>query len=276
MARTVTIQLVRDRYSTLIGIDPASVIDDDATAFLQYVNRNLRKIWSRGEWTFATRSIPSLPDSNRFVDLSSNTEISEVLRVNDAFPYTSNTAVILDHIPVRDSVKDGVYIPDSSEATAIAVTSITRVTTTATVTTTAAHNYATNDFVVIAGAVETDYNGTFEITVLTTTTFTYTVAGSPTTPATGTITSTKATAFLFSRIRESVFTLLTETVDFELQDYLAHACAADWFRAEGQSGKAKLTEDEANVLLDDELYRLEKDQKHQPPTIIGQRKIGVK
>ncbi len=69
-----------------------------------------------------------------------------------------------------------------------AVTSITRSSTTATVTTTIDHGYATGDSVVVSGATQTDYNGTFVITVLTDTTFTYEVENSPVTPATGTIT----------------------------------------------------------------------------------------
>ena len=68
------------------------------------------------------------------------------------------------------------------------VTSITRVGQVATVTTAAAHGYTSGDLVIHADAVETEYNIEAEITVLTTTTYTYVVAGSPTTPATGTIT----------------------------------------------------------------------------------------
>lgn len=74
-----------------------------------------------------------------------------------------------------------------------AVTSITRVGTTATVTTTASHGMATGDLMVIAGAVETDYNIEAEITVTGASTYTYQVAGSPATPATGTITFDKGT-----------------------------------------------------------------------------------
>lgn len=68
------------------------------------------------------------------------------------------------------------------------VTSITRSSTTATVTTSIDHGYTTGDSVVIAGATQTDYNGVFAITVTGDTTFTYAVANSPATPATGTIT----------------------------------------------------------------------------------------
>ncbi len=72
------------------------------------------------------------------------------------------------------------------------VSSITRSGTTATVTTATAHGLATGDVALIAGAVETAYNGEFVITRTSATTFTYDVAGSPSTPATGTITSKRA------------------------------------------------------------------------------------
>lgn len=71
----------------------------------------------------------------------------------------------------------------------IEVSSITRSSSTATVTTTAAHGYATGDDITIAGAVPDAYNGLFEVTVTGATTFTYTVSGSPDTPATGAITA---------------------------------------------------------------------------------------
>jgi hypothetical protein len=66
------------------------------------------------------------------------------------------------------------------------VTSITRSSTTATVTATA-HGFTSGDQVNIRGAVQTDYNGDFIVTVTDANTFTYTVSGSPATPATGTI-----------------------------------------------------------------------------------------
>jgi hypothetical protein len=68
------------------------------------------------------------------------------------------------------------------------ITSITRSSTTATVTCVAEHGLVTGDLVTVAGAVETDYNITASITVTGLKTFTYTVANSPSTPATGTVT----------------------------------------------------------------------------------------
>jgi hypothetical protein len=74
------------------------------------------------------------------------------------------------------------------------VTSITRTDTTATVTVPTAHLLKDGTFIRISGATQTDYNGDFAITVMGANTFTYQVANSPATPATGTITSKVAPA----------------------------------------------------------------------------------
>lgn len=72
---------------------------------------------------------------------------------------------------------------------AAAVTSITRSSTTATATTTAPHGYTTSDVIelTIAGAAQPEYNGNFACTITGASSFTYTVSGTPATPATGTI-----------------------------------------------------------------------------------------
>lgn len=72
------------------------------------------------------------------------------------------------------------------------VTSMTRSGATATATL-AGHGYRTNDSVTIAGAEQSDYNGTFTVTVASSSTFTYTVSGTPATPATGTLTAQSGT-----------------------------------------------------------------------------------
>ena len=71
-----------------------------------------------------------------------------------------------------------------------AVTSINRVTTTATVAHTA-HGLTTNDLVHIIGTNQPEYNIVAEITVTGVDAYTYQVSGSPATPATGTIKSTE-------------------------------------------------------------------------------------
>ncbi|MBE3098266.1 MAG: lamin tail domain-containing protein [Planctomycetes bacterium] len=67
------------------------------------------------------------------------------------------------------------------------VSAITRSGTTATVTTATSHSFKTNSYVTISGAVQAEYNGVFKITNIDSTHFSYTVAGSPATPAAGTI-----------------------------------------------------------------------------------------
>jgi hypothetical protein len=66
------------------------------------------------------------------------------------------------------------------------VTGITRSGSTATATC-SAHGFKAGDSVTISGAFQGAYNGTFTITGVTTNTFNYTVSGTPTTPATGTM-----------------------------------------------------------------------------------------
>lgn len=69
------------------------------------------------------------------------------------------------------------------------ITNLTRVGQTATATTDGAHTLASGVSVTIAGANEVEYNGTFEIQVSSDTEFSYEIEGSPTFPATGTITA---------------------------------------------------------------------------------------
>lgn len=71
-------------------------------------------------------------------------------------------------------------------AQSISITSLTRSGTVATAETSASHFLATGMTVTISGATEGDYNGSYSITVTADNEFTYTVANSPSTPATGT------------------------------------------------------------------------------------------
>ena len=64
------------------------------------------------------------------------------------------------------------------------ITSITFITTTATLTTNSPHGLSTNDYVTIAGASPAQYNGTYSITVTGASTFTYVMASTPATNAT--------------------------------------------------------------------------------------------
>jgi hypothetical protein len=66
------------------------------------------------------------------------------------------------------------------------ISSLTSSGTTATVVTSAPHGLVTGNRITMSGAAEPLYNGTYVITLVNTTTFTYTLTGSTTSPATGT------------------------------------------------------------------------------------------
>lgn len=90
-----------------------------------------------------------------------------------------------------DTVYSGSYSTVCTVATD-SVTSLTSSGTTATATVTN-HGYIVGQSVTIKGATQTEYNGTYSVvSTPTANTFTYTFAGSATTPATGTITATPA------------------------------------------------------------------------------------
>ena len=71
----------------------------------------------------------------------------------------------------------------------IPVVSITRAGTTATIVTEVPHQWLPGDFILIAGATPTAYNGKTAVTVIDPLTVTFLARGSPATPATGTITA---------------------------------------------------------------------------------------
>ena len=95
---------------------------------------------------------------------------------------------------------DGIVLKTQGSATitaqSVSVSSLTRIGTTVTVTTTSNHALATGVSVIISGAVETDYNGTYEIVVTALNKFTYEITATPTSPATGTILAGFTTANL--------------------------------------------------------------------------------
>lgn len=89
-----------------------------------------------------------------------------------------------------------VITPAAVEVVALLLSSLTRSGTTATATLATPHRLATGMTVTVSGATQSAYNVTAPVTVVGANTFTYQVAGSPATPATGTITETSNFATL--------------------------------------------------------------------------------
>jgi hypothetical protein len=104
--------------------------------------------------------------------------VTTLIKVTD----TSGTAISGARVYARASDGTG-PLPYQDSVT------ITRSGSTATVTHTS-HGLSSNNKVYISGADQDEYNGVQTITVTDANTYTYTVSGTPTTPATGTIVST--------------------------------------------------------------------------------------
>lgn len=278
MAKTTTVQKIRDKFAVLAGLDKDNIISDDAEAFLELLNIAIDDAWSAAEWPFSMRVFPKLVDTQGLIDLSSDTFISQVFRAYDRNTRTTTSARTnrLNTNTVEDADVDGVYVKDAVQPVVLAVSSLVSTGTTATFTTTLNHNMITGDYAVIAGANETDYNGTFYITVVDATSFTYTMLADPVDTATGTITATKVTVFLETKIVTPEYTLLADTAPRRLESYLAYKTSADFLRGEGQEDRALKRETMAERLLSKEIDRLERQMDQQPPTIIGVRIAGRK
>jgi hypothetical protein len=99
---------------------------------------------------------------------------------NDGIVVTGDTTFtyVMDGTPASNAVAQLSYIARNHRGRQV-ITSITFSGTTATVTTSAAHNLADSDIVVIMGASDQLYNGDKEITVTGASTFTYSLASEP-------------------------------------------------------------------------------------------------
>lgn len=107
---------------------------------------------------------------------------------NAVFNGTASTLVPLG---TEFTSEDGVLYTSTAAVNVTAsnqnISTLTRVGQTVTATFASAHGVASGITITISGAVETDYNGTFVATVTAADELEYTITGTPTTPATGTI-----------------------------------------------------------------------------------------
>jgi hypothetical protein len=164
--RTIAAEIVLKSVYDLVGIDADNAHTDDFQLIRRALSRRLADAYDHWFWGDLIRI-----EKRYFRDL-----------------YTAGTS----YAAPSTTAAAEIYWPQSQRyyqallAQPLAVTSITRSSQTATVTTTSTNKLVTGDQVTISGAVETEYNITATITVTSGTTFTYTVAGSPATPATGT------------------------------------------------------------------------------------------
>lgn len=139
-----------------------------------YKSLRLLGVLASGEAPTAAEAQDSLYSLNSLIDsLSGNPQY---------YFYTS------DEVFTLQSGQTAYAIGNST----VSITSLTRVSGTATAVTADPHGLETGNRVTVSGAVQTDYNVTASVTVTSPTAFTYTVANSPVSPATGTPVFTSA------------------------------------------------------------------------------------
>ena len=160
--------------------------------------------WSRGVWGGSAVTPAIVNVRLVFMDNFNNDLIFNLNDEGAIYYWTyentfSNRAVLLSSLTGAIAVPAGtektLFAPSghllalgasaySETSTAGAtISSITSATTTATVTTGSAHGLSTNDYVYLFGQTTTAYSGTYQITVTSTTTFTYTLLAATTSPA---------------------------------------------------------------------------------------------
>jgi len=157
---------------------------------------------SAGTYNFSNVSFSGSGTKDIYVSASSGTVTINVSNGGDIPTYNSAgaTVVINNNVTVAVTTKTSsgsaisgarVLIEADSGGSLPAGDSvtITRSGTTATVSH-AAHGMSDGAYVIIRGANQQEYNGDHQITVVNANSYTYTVSGSPATPATGTITAT--------------------------------------------------------------------------------------
>lgn len=110
---------------------------------------------------------------------STDTNIVNDFNTNLGQRYQLMLAKLADYRTTHESTfQTGMQVALVSTGVQQTISTITSVTTTATVTTSAAHGYSTGNSVIISGVSPTGYNGVYTITVTSTTVFTYTLANS--------------------------------------------------------------------------------------------------
>ncbi len=157
-----------------------------------------------------------------------------------------DTSVIPNGTTVQSS--DGLIYTSTSDATiSINVTNVTisRVGTTATAATASAHNIANGVNVIISGADQAEYNGTFIAVVISSTEFTYEVTGSPITPATGTITVTTTSTLLpVTSDTEGALTNQSSGAELTLTSPISGIDSSLFVTFDGLSGGSDIESDE--------------------------------
>lgn len=204
MATTVNTLLNRLAYRLREDSSPSDT--NEQTRRIEYLSEGQRKVMGESYWWFSN-SIASFPtvsnqeiytlesDFRDMIEVRIDSKVCQPIPQDKVYnnydypPLNYEYETLIDRYWIFDDAEMHILPIPSSAPTTFTLSSLSRSGTTATGTTASAHGLEVNNYITIAGANESDYNGTFRVTAVpTTTTFTYTVDNSPSSPATGTIT----------------------------------------------------------------------------------------
>lgn len=206
---STTLGTLLTRLAYRLGEDSSPTDSNEKARRMSFFNEAQRKTLGESYWWFLqTTASTTAVDQQEIYSLETDFRDMIEVRVNEkiAMPISQPSAFNnYDYPPLSyeyeslvarwfvfgDSDLHIIPVPTSAPS-AVSVSSITQTSGVATVTTSSAHGYKAGNYVTIAGAAQSDYNGAFRInSVPSTVTFTMTVDSTATSPATGTITATK-------------------------------------------------------------------------------------
>ena len=165
--RTVNYSEVLQLLSELSGIPYADLPTATALTYRGALSRYFRKAWEVEYWPELTRT------DQRYYRLAWEAGTT----------YAAKAEVFFK----GNEASSQSYFQSLRTGMPLTVDTLTRVTTTATATTSASHNLVTGDYVTITGASPADYNIPAQITRTGATTFTYTLAVDPGADGSGTM-----------------------------------------------------------------------------------------
>lgn len=269
---SVALSDLQTRLAYRLGEDSAPSDANETARRLSFFNEGQRKAVGEYYWWFlqdqksatsvASQEIYTLASTFRdMVELRLDNKIVSPIPQSVAFGtynyppiYYQYQSVTDRYFVFGDTELHIIPIP-SSAPSAVSVSSITQTSGVATVTTATAHGRSNHDWVTIAGADQAAYNGEQHITsVPSTTTFTFTVDSSTTTPATGTITSTERNiVYRFWKLVTDMSATTDTTVlpDRYADALVAYAFARKVGTVEGMAGSGSEALAEYNEIIKD-------------------------
>jgi len=267
-----TVSQLQQRIAFRLGEDSAPSDSNEEARRLSFINEAYMKVLGEEYWWFlqtigsdttvVDQENYTLPTDYRdMIELRVDDKVSQFIPQYEAmgtynYPplYYQYHSVVQKFYVYADQELHLLPRPSSAPST-LSVSTITQTSGVATVTTTTAHGYSVNQYVLIAGANESGYNGTFRVlSVPSTTSITIAVDSGTSSPATGTITITKKNIVYRYWQKPVRLTANTDTVvipDSYSDCLVAYAFYRKMGTVEGMRGQAGDAAEEYNAITRD-------------------------